>query len=221
MSIKANWACSASPDIQVKSPISGQVPRIDNRTDVATCGEAVLQENEPQPALDDDTLAFAHRIFGYTRAGQAAELKELLAMGLPPNLRNEKGDSLLMLACYHGHLDVARALLEHGGDPELMNDRGQTPLAAAAFKGDAATVRLLLEHGANVDGHGPDGRTALTVAAMFNRVEIVDLLLAHGADLLARDAQGLTAEAAARAMGAPDTPDRLSEAMKRKEQTDD
>ena len=55
---------------------------------------------------------------------------------MPANLRNDKGDSLLMLACYHGHEEVVRLLLDHGGDTELSNDRGQTPLAAAAFKGD-------------------------------------------------------------------------------------
>lgn len=54
---------------------------------------------------------------------------------------------------------------------------------------------------------------------MFNRVEIVDLLLAHGANVLAQDSQGRTALAAARAMGAPDTPDRLVEAAKRQELT--
>ena len=72
--------------------------------------------------------------------GQARELGELLRMGLPPNLRNEKGDSLLMLASYHGHADTVRVLMEHGADPELANDRGQTPLAGAAFKGDMATI---------------------------------------------------------------------------------
>ena len=96
----------------------------------------------PKPTLDDDTLAFAARVFGYARGGHAPELAELLGMGLPPNLRNEKGDSLLMLASYHGHADAVRVLLDHGGDPELANDRGQTPLAAAAFKGDPGVVRL-------------------------------------------------------------------------------
>ena len=118
-----------------------------------------MQYKDPPrpPALDEETIAFAQRIFQHTRAGHADELAQVLDMGLPPNLRNEKGDSLLMLACYHGHAEVARALLEHGGDPELANDRGQTHLAGAAFKGDAKIVRLLLGHGAHVNGSGPDG----------------------------------------------------------------
>jgi uncharacterized protein len=171
------------------------------------------EDAEGPPTLDEDTIAFAGRVFGYARGGYGEELGELLAMGLPPNLRNDKGDTLLMLASYHGHAEVVRALLDHGADPEIANDRGQTPLAAAAFKGDAATVRLLLERGAAVDGSGGgDGRTALMTAAMFNRADIVALLLAHGADPSRRDARGLTAREAAEAMGAPDTPAQLARA---------
>jgi ankyrin repeat protein len=155
--------------------------------------------------LDDDTLAFLRRVFGYARAGDAAELASLLGRGLPPNLRNERGDSLLMLACYHGHADAARALLEHGADPEVMNDAGQTPLAGAAFKGDMAVSTLLLEHGAKVDTVGQNGRTALMFAAMFNRTEIARLLLAHGADPTLRDASGNSMVDAADKMGAADT----------------
>ena len=169
----------------------------------------------PRPALDDDTLAFARRVFHHARAGEAGDLGDLLRMGLPANLLNERGDSLLMLACYHGHLDTARVLLEHGGDPALANERGQTPLGAASFKGDAAMVRLLLERGAAVDGSGPDGRTALMTAAMFDRTEIVGILLAHGADPGARDAAGRTARDAAEAMGAKDTPALLAGAPRR------
>lgn len=45
-------------------------------------------------------------------------------MGLVPNLRDGKGNSLLMLASYNGHRETARLLLKYGGDPELANDRG-------------------------------------------------------------------------------------------------
>ena len=155
--------------------------------------------------LDEDTLAFVRRVFGFARAGEAAELATLLGQGLPPNLRNERGDSLLMLACYHGHHDAAQVLLAHGADPEILNDAGQTPLAAAAFKGALDVATLLLAQGARVDAAGPNGKTALMYAAMFNRVEIARLLLAHGADPFLRDADGNSLVDAARRMGALDT----------------
>src|SRR5687768_11986281 len=97
----------------------------------------------PDPhELDEATLAWVGQVFQQARAGEAGVLATLLAQGLPPNLRNERGDSLLMLACYHGHMDAARVLLEHGADPALMNDAGQAPLHAAAFKGDLAVAAL-------------------------------------------------------------------------------
>jgi ankyrin repeat protein len=152
--------------------------------------------------LDEATLAFVRRVFGYARAGASAELAPLLDQGLPANLRNERGDSLLMLACYHGHLDAARLLLEHGADPEIMNDAGQAPLHGAAFKGDLDVATLLLDHGAKVDAAGPNGKTALLFAAMFNRVDIARLLLARGADPFRLDADGNAILDGARKMGA-------------------
>jgi len=159
----------------------------------------------PVSELDEATLAFVRRVFGYARAGVSAELAPLLAQGLPANLRNERGDSLLMLACYHGHVDAARLLLEHGADPDIMNDAGQAPLHGAAFKGDLDIATLLLDHGARVDAAGPNGKTALLFAAMFNRVDIARLLLARGAEPLRLDADGNAILDAARKMGADDT----------------
>ena len=60
-------------------------------------------------------------------------LGRLLASGLPANLRNHKGDTLLMLASYHGHLDAVRVLLEHGADDYILK-----PLTAETLR-----VRLL------------------------------------------------------------------------------
>ena len=109
--------------------------------------------------LDDQTLQLAREVFQRVRAGDLAALQPLLDRGLPPNLRNEQGDSLLMLAAYHGHAPLVAALLRAGADPSLANDRGQTPMAGAAYKGFLDVVRALLDGGAPVDGHGPDGRT--------------------------------------------------------------
>lgn len=170
---------------------------------------------EPKPELDADTLAFAGRVFQYARMGHAEELAGLFAQGLPANLRNDKGDSLLMLAAYNGQLDATRVILEAGGDPELANDRGQTPLAGAAFKGQTEIAKLLLAHGAQVDGVGDGTRTALMTAAMFDRTEMVGLLLAHGADPDLRDSAGQNAADMARAMGAQATPDQLDRAVRK------
>lgn len=162
---------------------------------------AMADESAP---VDGETIAFAARVFEQARAGAVETFEGLLTGGFPPNLTNDKGDSLVMLASYHGHAALVRLLIAHGAQADKLNDRGQTPLAGAAFKGYLDVAQALLDGGAPVDQAGPDGRTALMVAAMFNRTALVKMLLDHGADRHARDVTGASAADAARAMGAVD-----------------
>ena len=50
------------------------------------------------PVIDDETYAFVQEVFQLARAGDAERLKEFLEIGLAPNIRDGKGNSLLMLA---------------------------------------------------------------------------------------------------------------------------
>jgi ankyrin repeat protein len=155
------------------------------------------------PEMDQETYEMIQELFQLVRAGDAARLKGLFERGFDaPNIRDGKGNSLLMLASYNGQLETTRVLLEHGGDPQIANDMGQIPLAGAAFKGNTEMTRLLIEHGADVNARMADGKTPLMFAAMFDRLEIIDLLLAHGADVSLQTNEGLTARGLAQVMGA-------------------
>ncbi len=155
--------------------------------------------------MDEETYEMIQQLFQLVRTGDAARLKGLFEKGFDaPNIRDGKGNSLLMLASYNGQLEMTRVLLEHGGDPQLANDMGQIPLAGAAFKGNTAMAKLLLEHGADVNARMPDGKTPLMFAAMFNRLEIIDLFLEYGVDASAKAYDGSTAQSMAQMMGAED-----------------
>ncbi|MEV4630586.1 ankyrin repeat domain-containing protein [Micromonospora sp. NPDC049523] len=123
--------------------------------------------------LDEETLAFAHRMFDLARAGQTAELVANVAAGLPVNLTNDKGDTLLILAAYHAHPDTVAALLSHGADPARANDRGQTALAAAVFRRSTETVTALLDAGAD-PAHGSP--SAIETARFFELPDMLALL---------------------------------------------
>ncbi|MFC6590928.1 ankyrin repeat domain-containing protein [Deinococcus lacus] len=164
--------------------------------------------HEPLPP---EVLELLQRMFDLARSGDAGEMAAWFDRGVPLNLTNEKGDTLLMLAAYNGQPEVVELLLKRGADAGRANDRGQTPLQAAAFKGDAGMVRRMLDLGVDVNGAGPDGRTPLMLAAMFDRLDILDLLLERGADGQARDAAGFSALDAARQMGAERAAARLTE----------
>jgi ankyrin repeat protein len=122
---------------------------------------------------DAETLAFAHMLFDLARDGEADRLADYLGGGLSPNLTNDKGDTLLILAAYRGHAQTVQVLVEHGADVSRVNDRGQSALAAAVFKQSAPSVQILLAAGADPSDGSP---SALATAQFFELPAMVALL---------------------------------------------
>jgi ankyrin repeat protein len=120
----------------------------------------------PDGAFDDDVLDLAQRLFDMARAGDSASLAAYLDAGAPVDLTNAAGDTLVMLAAYHGHADTVRALTARGADVNRVNDRGQSPLAGAVFKGEDEVVRALVDAGADPAAGAPN---AIDTARMFER----------------------------------------------------
>lgn len=118
----------------------------------------------------DELIAFATRLFDLARTGETESLVSYLDAGVDANLANQNGDSLVMLAAYHGHAATVRALLARGADPDRGNERGQTPLAGAVFKGEDEVVAALLAHGADPDAGQPSARATAT---MFGRGDLI------------------------------------------------
>jgi ankyrin repeat protein len=123
--------------------------------------------------LTPDELAFLQETFELARVGRTGDLVMRLDKGVPVNLTNGKGDTLLTLAAYHDHVDTVRELLDRGADHSRTNDRGQTALGAAVFRRSHDGVRALLDQGADPAGGSP---SALEVAAFFELPEMTALL---------------------------------------------
>ena len=123
--------------------------------------------------IDPGVIALAAKVFDLAREGDTEQLTAYLDAGVPANLTNDKGDTLLILAAYRGHADTVVALLERGADHARINDRGQSPLAAAVFKQSADTVRALLAAGADPDAGSPSARAT---AQFFDLPEMSALL---------------------------------------------
>src|SRR6267378_934049 len=152
------------------------------------------------------------------RAGDKAALDTLLRS--EPGLLNytaPNGSSVLLLAAYYGHGELAEVFRRHGakpdvfeasalgdletvrnlvgGDRELVNAfaaDGFYPLGLAAFFGHRAIVEFLLKNGADVKTAARNAQkvTALHGAVARRDVEIVKMLLEAGADANARQESG-------------------------------
>ena len=98
-------------------------------------------------------------VFEAAALGKAERLQEILAES--PESANAYGDDgfqPLPLACFYGHVEAARVLLEHGADPNTIgrNEHIRTNAlhAAAASENKGPEVRyelckLLLDNGAD------------------------------------------------------------------------
>ncbi|MEV8409984.1 ankyrin repeat domain-containing protein [Streptomyces niveus] len=123
-------------------------------------------------APDSDVVELATKVFDLARRGETELLAAYVDAGVPANLTNDRGDSLVMLAAYHGHAPAVVALLSRGAEADRANDRGQTPLAGAVFKGEDAVIRALLTGGADPEAGTP---SAVDTARMFGKTDLLEL----------------------------------------------
>ena len=123
-------------------------------------------ETTPTGPPHERLVELAHRMFDLARAGEATTLLAYVDGGVPVDLTDAQGNTLLMLAAYHGHAAVVAGLAGRGADVDRVNDRGQAPLAGAVFKGEDEVVATLLGLGADPDAGSPSARAT---AEMFGR----------------------------------------------------
>lgn len=121
---------------------------------------------DQQASGDQDGVRLEpEQILDLARHG-ADVLLDLVDAGLPVDTADDAGNTLLMLAAYHGHADLTAGLAERGADVNRLNARNQSPLAGAVFKDAGDVVRALLDHGADPDAGTPSARAT---AEMFGR----------------------------------------------------
>ncbi len=142
----------------------------------------------------DELLAADPRldIFEAAAFGRTDRLRELLDRD--PSRANEFGDDgfhPLGLACFFGHVEAARLLLDRGADVNALsaNEHIQTAAihAAAAAQGTGEAtryelVKLALEHGADPNLEQGGGFRAIDAARQNRDGRVEQLLLEHGAE---------------------------------------
>lgn len=132
-------------------------------------------------------------LFEAASLGEVKRVTELLAID-PASAHAVSGDgfTVLHLAAFFGHADVARLLLTHGA---AVDARGTgwmvgTALHSAASAKRTHVVRVLLEAGADPNARQSGGWTPLHAAARNGDSGSVALLLAAGSDAAAVNDEG-------------------------------
>ena len=103
-------------------------------------------------------------------------------------MKDQDGNSALIIAAKQPNLAMTRILLDHQADPNQQNEDGLSPLHMAALyapwkQGSKDIARLLIAQDANMNLQSKLNSTALTIAARNGKTELVSLLVEEGADL--------------------------------------
>lgn len=129
--------------------------------------------NAQSPQFTEAELAYVSSLFDAARNGDTQLLSSALDAGVPVNLTNSKGDTLLNLAAYLEREETVAMLLARGADTERVSDMGFTALVCAVFRGNEPIARTLLEAGA---GQATGHQHAQDVARVFGQEHLLPLL---------------------------------------------
>jgi ankyrin repeat protein len=135
--------------------------------------------------------------------------KVLIANGAEINVKDNFGETPLLLAAYSGYIDVVQLLLDNKAEINSKANDGAIPLHLAAAKGHKDVVELLLANKAEVNAKDNDGWTTLHYAASGGDKDVVELLLAKGLDVNAKANDGRTPLHLATAKGHADVAELL------------
>jgi ankyrin repeat protein len=118
------------------------------------------------------------QLFKAAWRGDMETVMQEIQKGNDINLKDEDGDSLLMISVSIKNYQMAKYLLEHGVDINLKDNKGWTALIKACSQGDVKIVELLLNYKADPYIKSIDGNDALISACGNGNIEIVKMLLA-------------------------------------------
>jgi ankyrin repeat protein len=120
--------------------------------------------------------------------GRQPDFFEACALGLPAetddvNRFAPDGFTGLGLACFFGHIEIARRLLDAGADPNIASKNGLrvAPIHSAIAANAPAIVELLLARGARTDAEDGGRYTPLRSATEHGNQKIVEMLVKAGA----------------------------------------
>ncbi len=90
---------------------------------------------DEEATAKDSTTQSVQSLFTVVERGNLAWTYRLIAMGADVNVRNDAGQTPLMLAAEKGYADMVQILIQNGANPKLVNNQGESALTIALMKG--------------------------------------------------------------------------------------
>ena len=85
-------------------------------------------------------------IFTYIEKNDIQSVKNYIDSGHDLNIKNEYGNTALILAAFYNNVEIVKLLLNSGADIDKQNDGGNTALIIAVYNNNREIVELLLDY---------------------------------------------------------------------------
>lgn len=98
-------------------------------------------------------------VFSFARHGRIEEVDRMIEKGMPVDVRDGFGNTLLIIACQNGNKRVAKQLLRRGANINTRNHKGNTPLHYCYHYGYGETLgEYIISKGASTDAQNKAGK---------------------------------------------------------------
>ncbi len=86
-----------------------------------------------------------------SRLGEPTIFHWLVSKGGDINKSDKNLNCPVAIACFHGHAEILRILIEAKAELHTKNENGQTPLMTCSWNGHYECAKLLVEAGLDVN----------------------------------------------------------------------
>ncbi len=130
-----------------------------------------------------DANAQGRQLLEAAARGDAAAVRRLLSAGAAVDIRNNNGETPLLLAVAENRLDAAVALIDAGADINLQARNLDSPWLLAGARGQTEMLRRMIPRGPDFTLRNRYGGSALIPACHYGHVDTVKLLLTTRIDV--------------------------------------
>lgn len=135
-------------------------------------------------------LILEHPFIDAARKGELLVVREHIARGNTPEVRDSIGQTPLMIAIAAGDPDMVDAIIAATDKIDTKDNQGNTALALAVIHDQPDIAQTLLDAGSSPNVQNRQGMTPLMLAAMEGRLAQVELMLQRNPDFTLRDYTG-------------------------------
>ena len=141
----------------------------------------------------DESIKLGKGLLRVLRTHDWKESCNLIKKGADLEVRNEKGETALIVASGDANAELMELLLKRNSQTLVCDNYKITPLIMAAWGGNKDAVEMLLKKDYDIEARDKEKKTALIRASWRGCIEVFEMLLEKGAKIDAKDDLGQTA----------------------------